>query len=149
MAQTTNQMSMKNAKIEWSTNGTVWNDGGGWANEIGPDGGERMTGGAHTFDGDKPVQTVGKKEMATITAKILYTEGASDMAVAAQTAYDNASDFYLRWSPKGGTSGNKMYTSDKGIVKNPVWPGGEAGSADPIAVEIVLETPGITASTVA
>jgi hypothetical protein len=149
MAQTTNQMSMRNCKIEISTNGSTWTDIGGFANEVVWDGGERITGSAHTFDGDKPVQTVGKQEMKTATLKVLYTEGASDPAVVAQTAYDNASALYARWSPKGGLSGQKMYTTDAGIVKKPVYPQGEAGSGDPIAIEIEIETPGITPSTVA
>ena len=149
MAQTAEAMSMKNCKLEWSTNGSSWSDASGVANAVTPDGGERDSEGTPTFSGDKRILTTGKRGLMTITAKAVYTENPADLVVAAQSAYDNDTDFYLRWSPKGGSSTNKMYTSDAGRIKKPPFPGGEVGSAAAILSEIVLETPGVTVSTVA
>ncbi len=149
MPQTTDGFSMKNAKIEFSTDGLAWTDGSGHSNGIAWDGGERDTEGTTTFLGDKRILTQGKKGIATVTAKVVCTEGAADIAIAAQAAYDNGTPFYLRWSPRGGASGQKMYTTDAGIVKKPVIPQGESGSAAACLADIVLETPGITPSAVA
>lgn len=149
MAQTTTAYTMRNCVLESSTNGTTWTAISGFANEVSWDGGERDTDGVKTFEGDTPVQTTGKRNLITVTAKVVYTEGVSDPAVTAQTAYEAGTDYYLRWSPRGGTSGQRMYTSAAGRIKNPVLPQGDVNAATPLLVEIVLETPNVTPSTVA
>lgn len=148
MAQTTTKYTMKNCKVEMSTNGSSWTDISGYSNAIAWEGGERQTESVHTFDGDMPLIGGAKRDALSITAKVVYTEGGTDAAIAAQSAYENMTDFYLRWSPRGATSGQKLYTSSAGIVKNPVLPAGEASSATPILVDIVLEVASITPSTV-
>jgi len=148
MAQTSDGMSMANAKIEISEDGNTWTDISGFANSISPDGGELQTGEAYTFDGENAIITTGKKEPLDITFSIVYTEGATDAADVIRGYYDNKTNCYIRWSPAGGNSGDKQFTA-QGYIVNPVLPGGEAGSADPVLIEITLRTPKVTVSTVA
>lgn len=149
MAQTTGAISFKANKVEISTNGTVWTDISGFANAVSVDGGERATEENPTFDGDTPILTAGKRGMLEVKVKIVYTEGVSDPQEVVRAAYEAASALYVRWSPKGGASGNFMYTSDSGIVTSHPYPGGEAGDAAAVATEFTLATPKVTKSAVA
>ena len=144
MAQTTNQVTMVNCKIEGSTDGAVWTDISGFGNSVTFDGGERATEETDTFSGDTPIITAGKRGGLTVTARVVYTEGVSDPVEVVRAAYENLTPYYLRWSPKGGTTGQFQYTTTVGIVKNPVYPAGEANSAAPIMAEIVLAVAKIT-----
>lgn len=149
MAQTSVAYSMKNCRLEISTNGTTWTDISGFSNEVSWDGGERDTEGTPTFDGDTKLLTTGKRDLVTVTAKVVYTEGASDPVNTAQSAFEADTDLYLRWSPRGGSSGQRMYTTSAGRVKKPTFPQGATDSASAILVEIQLVTPNVTVSTVA
>lgn len=131
-----------------STDNSNWTNISGFSSNVEPDGGERKTGGYFTFDGDKEGLTAGKREKMTIKISIIYTEGGSDARAIFKTAYENKSALYARWAPKGYTSGNKLFTTSAGIVKNPPYAGGEAESADPIMCEFDLEVTGVTESTI-
>jgi hypothetical protein len=135
---------MKNCKVEISTNGSTWTDVGGFSNTIEVDGGDRETEGTSTFDGDTKIVTAGKRNPLTVKLKVVYTEGVSDPVEVARAAYENATPLYIRWSPKGGTTGNFQYYTDAGFVKNPVLPAGDSSSAEAVLVEINLETPKYT-----
>lgn len=148
MAQTANGMSMKNCKVELSTNGTVWTDASGHSNEVAWDGAEKQTESTFTFDGKGPIITQGKQDAASLTIKVVYTEGASDPAQLAQSAYDNDTPLYARWSPRNGAQGVKRYVSSAGIVKKPPYPAGASNAAGAVLVDIVLECTGITQETV-
>ena len=140
MAQTTSGKSARNVYVEFSTNGSSWTDCSGWANEIKWDGGERDTGNTKTFDGDTPVHTRGKLNESSIVLTAIYTESASEVARLAHAAWKAGTDFYLRFTPLGNTTGNIRYTSSAGTVKNPVVPTEiKADSADALVVEITLE----------
>jgi len=149
MAQTTDAMSAKNTKIEISTNGSSWTDISGFANSIEVDGGERMSDEVHTFDGFTPIITLGKGSMYEITCKVVYTEGVSDPAEVIRAAYEGGTSFYIRWSPKGGTTGNFMFTTGAGYILSPTYPSGDAGSAEAIGIEFKVTVPNITKSVVA
>lgn len=149
MTQTTGGLSMRNCKIEMSINGSVWTDISGFSNVINWDSGDRDTDSVPTFDGDTKIVTAGKRNPINVTAKIVYTEGVSDAFEVARAAYEAATAFYLRWSPKGGTTGNFNYTTDSGIVKNPILPQGDSGSAAAVLVDIVMITPKVTKATAA
>lgn len=140
MAQTTGGKSARNAVVEYSTNGSSWTDCSGFANSVKWDGGERETGNVQTFDGDTPIHTRGKRGESTIVLSAIYTEGGSELARVAHTAYVNGTDFYLRFAPFGSTVGNIRYTSSAGTVKSPVVPTEiKADSGEALAVEISLE----------
>lgn len=149
MAQTVNYYSMIDAKVEFGVNGTVWTDGSGHMSNVTVEGGERNTAQKHTFSGDVPVITKGKRQALTITIDTVYTEVATDARKIAQTAYEAGSAFYVRWSPRGGVSTQLQFTSALGIVKSALYPTGEPGAGEAIMVQVVVEVPSITESTVA
>ena len=148
MTQTTGAISMRNNKIEASTNGSSWTDISGTANSIVAGGGEREIEQTPTFDGDTMIVTAGKRGAIELKVRILYTEGASDAAEVARAAYEAGTAYYLRWSPKGGTSTQFMYTSAAGYIKENTYPGGDAKSAEAIALEYTVVTPSITKSVI-
>lgn len=149
MAQTTAAISAKDMAVFLSTDGSTWtNEISGIATSVEISGGERATAGTHTFEGDTPILTIGKRGLLTVTVRCIYTEGASEPYNLAQAAYEAGSDLYVRWSPKGDDSTEYRYTTSAGKVKNPVYPGGSADSADPILIEIVVECSSITEATV-
>lgn len=140
MAQTTSGKSARNAVVEFSVDGSSWTDCSGVANTIKWDGGERETGNTHTFDGDTPVHTRGKRGESTAVLSAIYTEASGEVARQAHSAWKNGTDFYLRWAPLGNTTGNIRYTTTAGTVKNPVVPTEvQADSGDALMVEISLE----------
>lgn len=139
MAQTTGAISFKANKLEVSTDNTNWNDISGFSNEIEPDGGDRESGEGYTYDGDTAILTLGKRGPFNLKVKVVYTEGASDPQEVVRAAYESGSPLYLRWSPKGGLSGNFRYTTDAGFVISAPYPGGSAKSADPVMTQFTLK----------
>lgn len=131
MAQITGADSARNAKIEISTNGTVWTDISGAANTLTVSGGARATGETYTFDGDNPLVTVGKSQPADIACTFVYTEGGSDAFVTLLTPYENGSDVWIRWWPRGGQTGEFGFTAGPGKLSAFSYPNVDAGSATP------------------
>lgn len=148
MAQTTVGTSFKDAKIETSTNGTTWTDISGFATSVDLDGGDRQTSEAYTFDGDTAIITKGKREPIEVTVSIVYSEGVSDPQASVVSAYEAGTDLYVRWTPKGATTGNKNYTGKGTVTTNP-YPKGEADGGDTLLTEFTLITPAITVGTAA
>lgn len=149
MAQTTGGVSFVNCKVEFSVNGSAWTDVSGMASTVDVGGGVRATGEAYTFDGSFAIVRRGKAEPFEITVESIYTEAAGEAYAIAKAAFEGGSDLYIRWSPKGGTSGQKMFTSSVGIVTDPPYPKGEAGSGDPVLITTKIKCTQITESTVA
>lgn len=148
MAQTTAGLSFKDCTVEGSPNNSDWVDFSGFASSVAVDGGERVTGVKFTFDGDTGILRSAKRGLLTVTVSVAYTEGAAGPTEVIRAIYEAGSDYYLRWSPKGGDSTEFLYTTAAGVVKNPLYPGGEAESGEPAMVDIVLETPSVTRSAV-
>ncbi len=146
MAQTTEAWAMVNAKIEISGNGTTWTDISGWASKIEPDEGQRSAGEVWTYNGDKAIIRSGKKQSMSIKVSIVYSEGSTDPFKTVLGYFDatGGSNAYVRWSPKGGATGNYQYTSDSGVVTNCVYPSGEPQDGNPVVVGFTLRTPGVT-----
>lgn len=149
MAQTTAGFSAVDALVEISTNGTLWTDISGFGNNVEPDGGDRKLGEAYTFEGDTAIISKGKREPIDVKVRVVYTEGASDPYATVLAAYENGTPLYLRWSPKGGGSGENMYTTDPGYVTGAIYPAVDGESEDLIFTEFTLRTAKITKSTVA
>lgn len=139
--------TFKNAKVELSTDGTNWTDVSVDANMVTVDGFDLETEGTPVFGQGKRLQTVGNFELGTVTVRALYAESTSSAWGMANTAFEGRSAIYVRFSPKGGTTGQYRFTSDAGYVKSPVWPSGEA-NASAIMPEISIETPWLTQSTI-
>ncbi len=151
MAQTTDGLSWVAAKVEMSTNGTNWTDISGYETAVAVSGGERATGETYTNDGDSPIITAGKRGPVDLTVRYVYTEGASDPFKTALDAYETAGggDFYARFSPKGGATGDFQFTVDTNncVIVTPGYPMGEAGAADAVLGEILLRTAKLAQST--
>lgn len=139
--------TFKNAKVELSTDGTNWTDVSVDANMVTVDGFDLETEGTPVFGQGKRLQTVGNFELGTVTVRALYAESTNSAWGLANTAFEGRSAIYVRFSPKGGTTGQYRFTSDAGYVKSPVWPSGEA-NASAIMPEISIETPWLTQSTI-
>lgn len=148
MAQTTAAITFKDCKVEISPDNSNWTDVSGFASAVTITGGERITGHAFTFDGDVAILRGSKRSPLIVTTKVAYTEGASDPTEVIRAIYEAGSDHYMRFSPKGGDSTEFLYTTDAGIVKNPLYPSGDSASGDPTMIEYVLETPKITKSAI-
>jgi hypothetical protein len=94
----------------------------GFSNRIAPGGGDRQTDEVFTMDGDVPIIKAGKRKSINLKVAAVYTEGGSDPFEIVRAAYEAASDFYLRWAPKGNTTGNFLFTSTAGIVTSAPYP---------------------------
>lgn len=139
--------TMKNCKVEFSTNNSTWTDISDESNSVTMSGFELETEATPVFGESKKVQTVGGYALGTITIRTMYAETTTGAWGLADAAYNGRTALYVRWSPRGGTTGQYLYTSDAGYVKNPVWPVGEDGAAA-IMPECVIETPFVTKTTV-
>lgn len=148
MAQVTGAISSKDFLIEVGTDGTNWTDVSGAASTIEASGGAKMYEDSYTMEGDNPIVTVGKNESQELTLTAIYTEGASDLFELARPAYEAGSPFYIRWSPKGGQAGHKMYTAGPGLLTDLTYPSGDASSAAPVMTGIVFHGPRATPTTV-
>lgn len=147
MAQITGAVSARNAVVEISTDGSTWTDVSGAANKVDPGTTGRDFGETNTFDGDSPIVTSGKKKSVELSVSIVYTEGGSDAFEIFRSAYENQTDIYLRYSPKGSTTGYNLYTSSVGKVFDFMYPAIDAGSAAAIMVDLKFRASSITKST--
>lgn len=139
--------TMKNCKVEFSADNSAWTDISDESNSVTMAGFELETEGTPVFGESKKVQTVGGYALGTITIRTMYAETTTGAWGLADAAYNGRTALYVRWSPRGGTTGQYLYTSDAGYVKNPVWPVGEDGAAA-IMPEVSIETPFVTKTTV-
>jgi hypothetical protein len=149
MTQTNDAISgAKMRKIEFSTNGSDWNDASGFVATVEPGGGDTQTGSINTADTTRPIVTVGDEAPQTITVTAVYTEGAAEIYRAARTAKAAQTLFALRWS-KSGTTGERQYTTDTtySFVQT-CNPPGRPGGADPLTIQIVLITSGVDEATI-
>ncbi len=150
MAQTTSGVSGRALYVAISTNGSTFTDISGLANSVEPDGGERNMGETFTAEGDTPIVTRGKRAALNVKVKAVYTEATSEAYALTETAYEAGSDLYVRWAPKGNTSGYKQYTTAKGTVTDPPYQGvADVGDGSALMVEFTVMTPSITPATIA
>jgi hypothetical protein len=140
-------MTMKDNKVEISTNGTTWTDISGYTNKIEWDGGEREIAEASVFGEDVAKIAPGKRSPVEITVTVAYDESTSSPLETLQSAYESSSTLQVRWSPTGGVTGSKRYSAI-GYVTTPIVPAGDAEASDVLMVEFTLKAPEITVETV-
>ena len=132
----TDAISAVDYKIEISTDGTSFTDISGYANEVSISGGERENSEVYVLGDDSAAILIGHRSPVEITISVLYTEGDSDPMKTLWDAYCNKTTYYVRIAPKGGESGEFLFTSNEGFftaVNAP--PGADPSSADPLLVE--------------
>jgi hypothetical protein len=143
MTQVTGAMSGRIAKVEFSTNFSTYTDLSGGANSIEVDGGDRMSGEAWTFDGDKPVVTVGKLSPAEITVRSLYVDSSVSHFAVISGLKNAATPMNIRWAYDTDTTGAWRFTADTGYVIDAKPPRAEAEPGEPLMFEWTVKTPGI------
>ena len=146
MAQTDGAISFVDALVEYSTDGSVWNDISGELNTVTPTGGDRNSGEVFTADGDIPIITFGKLNPWDVEVTIVYSESATE-AFERLRGYHQAAggtSLQLRWAPKATGTGNSQYTCGTSKLTSFEMPGGEVGSGEPLEVSLTQRTPSIT-----
>jgi len=139
-----------NAKIELSTDGgSTWTDISGSSNKLTPSGGEMRTSGTHPTGVEDPKLTAGGKELINVAITAYYTETANEARELLEDAYQNRKDARVRWSPKGGNTGDKQVVTGAGYCTTPSFIGGEGGSSDALMIDVVIVAETYTESTVA
>ncbi len=148
MAQTTGATAGVNAKVEFSVNGSSWTDISGSANAVDPGEQTGQSGEAYTFTGqDAAAITAGKSEPIEIDVKIVYTETAGEAFEVVRAQFQVLGRAgYLRWSPKGGSSTQFMYTTGAGVLTGLKWPPADAEDAKPIMAGFKIKVAAITKS---
>ncbi len=135
-------------KLEISPNNSTWTDISGYATRVDPGDMVRNDGEVYVFGSDKAEVTTGKLAVREINIDILYTEGASDVFDTIRDAIEANSDYYIRWSPQGGSIGDLRFTSDAGKWTSLNDPLAEADSADAVVLTATFKTPFVTKSTI-
>ena len=150
MAQTSTAFSARNAVVYISTDGSSWTNISGSSQSVTAGDGTRLTGTAHTFDGDGPIIAAGKLDAQESTIAILYTETSGEAYETARAAFVAASStLYVRVDPLGATTGNFRHTTGKGVITAfPQFAEIDASSGDPMMIEFTVQHGGCTKSTV-
>lgn len=148
MAQTTTSLTWDNNKLEFSTDGNTWTDISGSTNSVEDTGGEIDTNKLFTHGTPTPILGYGKKSEHKISVNIVYTETAGEAWALLSAAYEGNTAAYFRWSPKGGLTGQKRYTTAAGRITKLPYPSGKADSSEPVQISVELTTPGVTQATV-
>lgn len=143
-------LSMVANKLEISTNGSSWTDVGGYSCLIEQGEMSRPSGALFTYDGDKAIIKSGKLQPLDLDITIAYTEDASSVFTTLLTQFQTAGGgaLYVRWSPKGGASTQKRYTSDAGVITKLQLPGGDPEKGEPVKCKFTFQTPYVTQSTI-
>lgn len=148
MAQTTGGTSGVAAKVEVSANGSSWTDISGSTSVLDPGEQAGATGDAYTFSGDTAIVTAGKTEPLEITVQGVYTETAGEGFEVVRAQFQtSARVLYVRWSPKGGTTGQFLHTAAAGVISGLTWPKVDTGDGKPVPWAFKVRTPSITKST--
>jgi hypothetical protein len=151
MAQTTGSMSGVNMKIMVSNNNSDYTDVSGTANRVAVSGFARQSGENYTFDGDHAVVGAGKREPVEIEVTAIYTELAGEAFVLTWAEFDadDGDDYWLRWSPGGGDTGDYGYTSTTGVITACSPPSGESAPGDPLTISFTIKCASVDQSTLA
>lgn len=140
MAQTTGAFSKSNYKIEVSVNGSTWVNVSGQAGDVKVSGGEQLTGEQQTAENQYPVVVgSGKSAALKIDVNLLYTETAGEAFQTVWARWESTTrTIFLRWSPKGGATGDERYVASNNAgtavacpITNCALPDLDANSGDP------------------
>lgn len=143
-------ITFRNAKIEVSVDGgTTWVNISGQTNSLEVGGGDREIGTFFDAANDTPTLGAGKRNALELQTRVKYTETDSEAQGVLASAYENATEILYRYSPKGGASGDRLYTSDAGYVQSHPYPGQEVESGDPLRLEFTIMVGKLTKSVVA
>jgi hypothetical protein len=149
MAQTTGAIGSKDFIIETSPDGTIWTDRSGQIVRISPAPITRRVGQTNTFGStDTAIVTAGQRPAVTYHLDMLYTEVSSELWEIARISIEAGADFYIRYAPKGGQTGEFRFTSAVGKLSSLDYPVADANSGDPVYAGVDFITPGFTKAVV-
>ena len=137
MGQTTAGLAWVKAKVFVSPDGSTWTDVSGHGASVAVSGGERVVGAQHTMEGDVAIIKGGKRNPLQLTVRYVYTEEAADPFEIIRAIHEDApGDFYVQYTPVD--PGGFWFKTGLGVLENPGYPGGEAGSGDIVMSEFVM-----------
>lgn len=138
-----NGISFADVYIEVSVDGgNNWVNFSGDTNKVDISGGERAIGKFFVPNADIPVLTAGKRGSLSITANVVFDPTSGSPWETVLNAYENGAVVMFRWVPAGNAAGNERFTAT-GFITTPVYPPGDATSADMVAIDFTFETPKI------
>lgn len=148
MTQTTGAMYGIDSKLEMTTNGgSTWTDFSGQSNTIDPgDGGVRDQGKFFTFDGDKAIVRVGKRNPVSLKIKVAYTENDAELFEIAHGCYENKTLVQLRWTFL--PTSLFRWKTDAGYIYKCAPPMAGADKPDILSVDFEVYCPGVEEETV-
>lgn len=148
MAQMDTAISSRLTEVEYSTTGTSgWTSIAGHSQSVEPGEMTRAMGTTKTLDGDRTIITPGKLDEMDLVFNILYDEGATAPHTVFWGLFNGANPLWIRYSPYGGnTTGEDIWTTDKGYIRAMTPPQFDANSADPLAFSFTLITSGLSKS---
>lgn len=153
MAQTTNQVSIACGQLEISTDGSAWTDISGEAQSISQPEQTRMTGEAYTLDGDYALPGGGKRQPMEITATIIYTEVDAEAYQVTRNRFELTSscgeNFWIRYSPAGGSAGDERITSGPGYLISFLYPNMDASAGGVITCGFTVKVGYVTTAVIA
>ncbi len=149
MPQTTLSISMINAYVAMSTDNSAFTDISGYSNKIEPGPMTRAAGEVYTYNGDTAIVKSGKRQPLDIKYSFLYTEEATGPFKIIYDRMVAGSGLYVRWAPKGNSTGNYQLTSDLGVITEFVWPQGDPDKGEPVMTGFTLKTPQATQTAIA
>jgi len=136
--------------VQLSVDGTAWVDHSDQVSVIESPVQTRTSGELAVFGEDTMVPTTGKLEPLEITIRGPYLD-ATATTNAFGLLYSRwttacGGELNVRWAPAGCATTNQVFstaTATGGYSKlvSLTWPGGEAGSADPLVYEAVIRAP--------
>lgn len=146
MTQTTAGLSFVAAKVFVSDDvGVSWEDLTPYGASVATSGGERSTGEVNTLDGVLPIVKGGDRASSTVTVRFVYTESADPHPFALlEAVHAGDGEMELQWGPAGAGGGGFWFHADAAILTNLTYPGGDAGTGDPIVCEFVVKTAALT-----
>jgi len=140
-------MSSCNMCVEIMT-GTTWVAVSDNMSVVDPPTQTRMAGEAYVFGEDVAMTTVGKREPVEVTVRGIFAEGTADpfYTVLTEFAADCGDLVAVRWTPGGCSTSHDAFNTHttKSEVISLQYPGGDAGTADPIMYEFVVRSPDVT-----
>lgn len=143
MAQVTDHITLRNAKVELSLDGSTWIDISGEANSVEPAGGKRKIAELEPVLSSRPVLFVGQAEAVDLKIKVVWREAPAAASAALYLAYEQRTPVFLRYAPKGVGASIRYRTGPAFVVRQPL-PGGTVDDGRPLLVEIQLKAEYVT-----